>query len=95
MVVLWEYRERVAMPLYARESRPSCPAERIQSKPGQILLGEADWFIPRLGIEASKWKFRLNDSASKKSVPGPGGARLEQKSGRISISGDPLSPSKR
>lgn len=29
------------------------------------------------------------------SMPGHGGARLEQKSGRISISGDPLSPSKR
>jgi hypothetical protein len=55
----------------------------------------ADMAVPRLGIEASKWKFRLNDIASKNPVPGHGGARLEQKSGRISISGDPLSPSKR
>jgi hypothetical protein len=32
----------------------------------------------------------LNDIVSKNPVPGHGGARLEQKSGRISISGDPL-----
>ena len=37
------------------------PTEMIdlRTETGQILLGEADWLVRRLGIEASKWKFRL------------------------------------
>ena len=31
----------------------------LRTETSQILLGEADWFIGRFGIEASKWKFRL------------------------------------
>lgn len=49
----------------------------------------------RLVYTATWNKFRLDDIASKNPVPQRAGARLEQKSGRISISGDTLPPSKR
>jgi hypothetical protein len=67
----------------------------LRTETGPNLAGEADRFYTATWNWSVKMKIWLNDIASKNPVPGHGGAWLEQKSGRISISGDPLSPSKR